>query len=645
LIFSALPDWKEISISEPRRRARARTASQGAPDSPKQPTPAAEQWYRADLHIHTPGSIDYQESGIRPVDLLRTAADQGLDIIALTDHNSVAGWTRLRHEIEDLTYLERLGRITQRESEMLAEYRQLTSQILVLPGFEFTATFGFHILAIFDPSTSIRLMEHLLLSLGIPEDRFGSGEVGATSDVLKAYEVLDEHGALVIGAHVNSTHGVAMRNIRFGGQTKIAYTQDSHLHALEVTDLTSTSTRSTARFFSGAKAEYPRRMHCIQGSDAHRLQQDPARATNLGIGDRVTEFLLHEKSFAALKALLRSEKWDHVRPARSGGPQATAIHAAREAGPGPDVDFYERIQSQGGGKTSIAAAVRDIVAMANGDGGTIYVGVGPASRRTVPGLPNAEETRNDLATAVRDQIEPAITPEFEPVNFENKSILVVRVPAGTERPYALASGDILVRRGDQTEPARRDEIVRMVRGEAISTTPPPAAAPPAETPTPERQERRERQPQQRSRQQRPAPAEKQPEASTRRLAPRNGVEIVEVVDEDGVPHYTMRDLRNDQITRNVTAQTARSLWAQAIREFERGAPTEDRISWNGDVGFWKSIRISNGERRYHLATREPDGQIRLFFGVSAENLDERWTTVIPETTSAARETTEAPIPG
>ena len=113
--------------------------------------------------------------------------------------------------------------------------------------------------------------------LGVPEDRFGSGEVGATTDVLRAYEILDEHGALVIGAHVNSTHGIAMQGLRFGGQ-KIAYTQDPHLHALEVTDLLpATNRRSTARFFSGTKSEYPRRMHCIQGSDAHRLEQDPAR--------------------------------------------------------------------------------------------------------------------------------------------------------------------------------------------------------------------------------------------------------------------------------------------------------------------------------------------------------------------------------
>jgi hypothetical protein len=626
---------------------RARTASQGAPDSNKPAPKQTDQWYRADLHIHTPGSIDYHDPGIRPIDLLRAAAEQSLDIIALTDHNSVAGWTRLKHEIEDLTYLERLGRITETESALLAEYRDLMNKVLVLPGFEFTATFGFHILAIFDPSTSIRLMEHLLLSLGIPEDRFGSGEVGATSDVLKAYEVLDEHGALVIGAHVNSTHGVAMRNIRFGGQTKIAYTQDEHLHALEVTDLTSTSTRSTARFFSGAKAEYSRRMHCIQGSDAHRLKQDPARATNLGIGDRVTEFLLPEKSFAALKSVLRSDDWDRVRAAHTGGPQAAAVHAARELGQSQSTAFFERVQ--GTAKQSVGAVVRDVVAFANGDGGTVYLGVGPASRRSVPGLPDADQLREELTTAIREQVEPPIGLEIDPITYENKQILVVNVPAGTERPYALATGEILVRRGDETASARRDEIVRMVRGEAVSEQPAPerpavrAPEQPA-TPAPERpkHERQERQ-QSRSRQQRPQYSDK-PSDSGERKAPRNGVEIVEVAEQDDTPHYTMRDLRNDQITRNVTAQTARSLWAQAIREFEKGAPTEDRITWNGDLGFWKSVRISNGERRYHLATREPDGSIRLFFGVSEDGLDDHWKAVLPASSQTQREATEAPVP-
>lgn len=633
----ALPCRKEISISETRRRARpvpqgARGATRDAGNFEQ----SGDQWYRADLHIHTPGSIDYQEPNIRPIDLLRTADEQSLDIIALTDHNSVAGWTRLKHEVEDLVYLERLGRITKDELTLLSEYRELMSRILVLPGFEFTATFGFHILAIFDPSTSIRMMEHLLLSLGIPEDRFGSGEVGATSDVLKAYQVLDEHGALVIGAHVNSTHGVAMRNIRFGGQTKIAYTQDAHLHALEVTDLTSTSARSTAKFFSGAKAEYARRMHCIQGSDAHRLKLDPARPANLGIGDRITEFLLSEKTFAALKACLKSEEWQRTRPARSGGPQVTAVHNAREVGPSQQFAFYERVQ--GGPKSSIATIVRDIAAFANGEGGTILLGVGPASRRTVPGLSDAEQLQASLATAVREMIEPTLPIEIESVTFEGKSILLVNVAPGSERPYALTTGDIPVRRGDQTAPARRSEIVRMVRGEAIAPAPsrPVASEPAAEPRKPEPAAAK-------SKPSRPPRAEKHLEGGPR-IAPRNGVEIVEVREQDGEAHYAMRDLRNDQITRNVTTATARSLWAQAIREFEKGPPTEDRITWHGDLGFWKTIRISSGERRYHLAARDADGQIHLFFGVSEDGLDDRWKAVLPVTRSTQAEPAEAPIP-
>ena len=272
-------------------------------------------WRRVDLHIHTPASFDYQQPATTMLDILQRAEERGLDVIALTDHNSVRGYADLWREIEDLELLEYLGRLQPHEAERLAEFRRLLAKILVLPGFEFTAQFGFHILAIFPEGTTVRLMEHLLLLLGVPEDRFGSGEVGATTDVLRAYEILADHGALVIGAHVNSTHGIAMQGLRFGGQTKIAYTQDPHLHALEVTDLLpSTSRRSTARFFSGAKSEYPRRMHCIQGSDAHRLERDADRESNLGVGDRPTELLLPEVSFAALKTLFASTEFDRTRP-------------------------------------------------------------------------------------------------------------------------------------------------------------------------------------------------------------------------------------------------------------------------------------------------------------------------------------------
>ena len=104
--------------------------------------------------------------------------------------------------------------------------------------------------------------------MNVPVNRLieGSTEVGASADVLTAYRLIDEVGGLVIAPHVNSTHGVAMRGFNFGGQTKIAYTQVPHLHALEVTDMDVVGRRTTAKFFDGTKPEYPRRMHCIQGS-------------------------------------------------------------------------------------------------------------------------------------------------------------------------------------------------------------------------------------------------------------------------------------------------------------------------------------------------------------------------------------------
>ena len=211
----------------------------GANDAPRV-APAATDltWRRIDLHLHTPASTDYQEPQVSILDILRRAEERELDAIAFTDHNSVRGYADLWREIEDLELLEYLGRLRAgRGGAAGASIRRLLDKILLLPGFEFTATFGFHILAIFPERTSVRMMEHLLLLLGVPEDRFGSGEVGATTDVLRAYEILADHGALVIGAHVNSTNGIAMQGLRFGGQTKIAYTQDPHLHALEVTDL------------------------------------------------------------------------------------------------------------------------------------------------------------------------------------------------------------------------------------------------------------------------------------------------------------------------------------------------------------------------------------------------------------------------
>ena len=161
------------------------------------------QWRRVDLHIHTPASTDFLEPNVSYLDILEAAEQKGLDMIAITDHNTVAGHRAMTEEIQRLELLEQLGRLREDEKKQLQEYRRLLKKVLVLPGFEFTATLGFHILGIFAPETDVRELEFILRRLNIPPDKLdaGSGEVGATTDVLTAYRVIDEAGGLVIAAH------------------------------------------------------------------------------------------------------------------------------------------------------------------------------------------------------------------------------------------------------------------------------------------------------------------------------------------------------------------------------------------------------------------------------------------------------------
>ena len=59
-------------------------------------------WARVDLHIHTPASTDFLEPDVSYLDILRTAESKGLDIIAFTDHNTVAGYRQMRYPLSFL---------------------------------------------------------------------------------------------------------------------------------------------------------------------------------------------------------------------------------------------------------------------------------------------------------------------------------------------------------------------------------------------------------------------------------------------------------------------------------------------------------------------------------------------------------------
>jgi hypothetical protein len=679
------------------------------------------------------------------LDWLRKVVEKGIEIVAITDHNTVAGIGAIRRELEWLARLNEQGRLSPQEQQRFDEWRALSNQVVVLPGFEFTATFGFHILGIFPPETSIRHLEHVLLDLKVPTAKLdeGSTETGATTDVLGAYRIIREAGGLVIAAHANSTHGVAMRNFPFGGQTKIAYTQDFNLDALEVTDLDRIG-HSTMRFFNGTKAEYPRRMHCLQGSDAHRLMVDPRNPKRLGIGERPTELLLDEPTFENIAAVLRSKQYDRVRPAQPADKVFDPLDVVREEGATLVQSFHETATERGG---KLLAILADLCAFANTSGGAVYVGC-KAGKGKIKGLADPAQTEKELRAAIDDRFSPRLEVKFDVLQSQTAKVLRVQTLKGPDLPYAVDDSKFYVRDEADTSLAVRDEIVALVReafgldhehepdvvevdgllepspGADFDEPLPPIGPQPVflpEVPTPhsggssrqgqgrgrggrapsggrtegrsegrgsgtgtsqaaatngrEAQGRQKEQPKPQAKEQPRAgsrqgagkqadkqadkpdkPADKggrpqgsppgqgskkanqgqggavatpaPPAADTTFYLPQIGVEIIDAEERNGHTFYTIRDLRNGHVIKNITRHGARKLWSYAIEQYEKHGLDGLPIEWEGSVGLVRAEKRA-GKLRYDLALREGDA-VRIFYGVTEDGMEGAWGTFLGE---------------
>jgi hypothetical protein len=598
------------------------------------------EWRKADLHLHTLASADWLEPETTYLQWLQKAESRGLEIIAITDHNTVEGIARLRSEIERLTWLEANDRLRVQEQRDLDEYRRLGEKILVLPGFEFTSTFGFHILAVFPPETSLRMLELLLLRLNVPEDKLvvGSTEVGATVDVLTAYRMIAEAGGLVIAAHVNSTHGVGMRGVNFGGQTKIAFTQDPFLHALEVTDLEGGSRRSTAKFFDGTKPEYPRRMHCIQGSDAHRLTFDPKDKNRMGIGDRVTEFFMRESSFEALAQVLKGDDFSLTRPFRPASAEPfDHVKAAREEGNTILQAFHETMTEKGGRLQKVLA---DAVAFANTKGGTIFVGVSATRKGTPPGIPTPGESVSALKRELEGRIAPPLEARVDIIETMGVPVLRAVIPDGNDKPYALDSTRIFVRQEAETSEAVRDEIVQLVlRSRVVPSAAPTTVA--AFVPESASRPRSSRGGRFRGGRPSQSPTPAQADENVNELSaededalpvlniprepgvPAIGVEVLSAEDRRGAKYFSIRDLRNGNVIHNVSPASARKLWSYAINQYVTNPVNVAQVTWAGEQGVWQVARRAK-KLRYDLVKRMTDGKLRVFYGVTADGMSGSW---------------------
>ena len=551
-----------------------------------------KRWIRADLHVHTSASEDYAEPKRSYLDILQEAERHDLQIIAFTDHNTVHGYEQMRREIEFLETLEKAQRLTDDEQVQLQEYRRLLNKITVLPGFEFTSHYGAHILGVFAPDRPISLIEATLLQLGIPAEdlKHGVCSIANTRHVTEAYEIIARAGGLVIAPHVNGPNGVITETLRMGtsGQSRVAATQSQYLHALEFVNFYTDHEKFTSpTFYNGKTEHYERRMFCLQGSDAHRLR----RAANgngdvhhyHGIGDRYIELLLPDNSFRSLKELFASQNFDHVRVPKRDQKQ-WEVDTLR-VGPASDRQALRN-------EAAVDEAWRDVAALANIGGGTLFIGSEP-NADTVSGVARPDQASETLRRTVQERVLPQPYMTMELLHYEGRDLIRVEVKATQQPPYMTSDGVIYTRRNGATVPADRGEVIQLCRralaeGEATLL-----------------------------------------DNGQELDLPRSGVEIISSQKRGGMWFYEVRDLRT---TAGVTPDRAQGLWAYAISRYEDlrdgRADVESQVKWHGRLGIWRAYRQGN-RVKYDLVHRDANGVIdHIFFGVSDWGLSQGWQTLL-----------------
>ncbi len=204
-------------------------------------TTVGSQYYAVDFHIHTPASSDYKDKHATPDDIVQAALTAGLAAIAITDHNTPLGVDKVRKAAEG-------------------------TGLVIFPGVEITSQGG-HIIAVFDPDASIDAVEETLIECGIGKGQWEKDNASAIGkDILTVLSVIASKGGLAIAAHADGPKGFFTTILQ--GQTHIRIYKDPNLAAVELISLDKKDL-----YVEGKVPGYDRAVPCIQGSDAHSLNQ------------------------------------------------------------------------------------------------------------------------------------------------------------------------------------------------------------------------------------------------------------------------------------------------------------------------------------------------------------------------------------
>lgn len=192
---------------------------------------------KADLHIHTPKSTCYSDMLVTPKEIVDAALAAGLEVIAVTDHNSVGAVDDIRQAAE--------GKC-----------------LFVFPGVEITTKSG-HFIALFELDTPADELEEFLDYVGVSRDGMGNAHAVASDGAEEILRKINRRGGISIAAHIDRWPS-GFLEAKESRRVKRKIHDSEYLGALEIT-----IPQSKSAWNNGQMRDFHRKHACIQGSDAH----------------------------------------------------------------------------------------------------------------------------------------------------------------------------------------------------------------------------------------------------------------------------------------------------------------------------------------------------------------------------------------
>ena len=134
------------------------------------------EFYRMDLHVHTPASSCYLHHGHTEKDIVDAAIAAGMNAIAITDHNTGEWIDRVKKAANG-------------------------TDLVVFPGVEISTSLGYHVVALLDPSAGRSDAENLLGALDVFASSYGKPDALCKSALDGIMDAIHDRGGLAVLPH------------------------------------------------------------------------------------------------------------------------------------------------------------------------------------------------------------------------------------------------------------------------------------------------------------------------------------------------------------------------------------------------------------------------------------------------------------